>query len=52
MFSNGSGHKKFGTAKDYEFVCQLHLELILRPKNNKNDCCWNPWPTVLSKIPE
>jgi hypothetical protein len=40
--SDGRGHKKFGTAKDYEFVCQLRLELILRPKNNNRTAAGTP----------
>jgi len=49
ILTNGRGHLKCGTAKDYEFVCQFRLDLILRQKNNNKTAAGNLWPTVFIK---
>jgi len=35
ILTNSRGHLRCGKAKDFEFVCQFRLDLILRLKNDK-----------------
>jgi transcriptional antiterminator Rof (Rho-off) len=52
ILTNGRGHLKCGTAKDYEFVCQFRLDLILRLKNNNKTGAGTSGRQFLSKIHE
>jgi hypothetical protein len=52
ILTNGRGHLKCGTVKDYEFVFQLRLDLILRLKNNNKTAAGTSGLQFLSKIQE
>ena len=42
ILTNGRGHLRCGKAKDYEFVSQFRLDLILRWKNNYKTAAGTP----------